>query len=64
MKLADLPVRVVRPLGRWQEKEVCRRGHAMTPDNVYMVRDHRHCRACFLERQRGYYRARKCKPAD
>lgn len=39
-------------------KTHCKWGHALTPDNLYRVRDHptrRHCRTCALNRSRGLH---------
>jgi len=41
----------------------CRRGHAFTPDNVYMQRGARVCRCCMNARKRREYWAQKEKAA-
>lgn len=53
------PERVVEPVKsraqRQREKEVCVRGHPLTPENVWIYdkTESRHCRACMRERSRA-----------
>lgn len=39
----------------------CRRGHALTPDNVYVCRGQRVCRQCAVDRQRRYRDKRRAQ---
>lgn len=37
----------------------CKHGHEFTPENTYVWRGERSCKACDRRRQRGYHRARR-----
>ena len=45
--------------GLMDKKNLCRKGHELTPDNVYIVSGNRMCRQCHLARVSAYgYRKR------
>lgn len=42
----------IRLNGMWTTSDLCRQGHAMTPDNVRVSGGRRRCRECILESER------------
>jgi hypothetical protein len=51
------------PTGGRPRREKCARGHALTPDNLYVYGDERQCLTCKREQNREGMRRRRADPA-